>query len=502
MTTNAWSRTALLVFAAVIAGACNGSVPAGLPPGTLEQLDRRSYSHRLHELAHHFPGQNRPGKMQMMVIGDRRFLFQLVFDDTSWNWLRARGEILDVTDPLHPRIVNERAFRSFSINLAWHAKSKRWILMASLTTFGGPSPWAPGLRGVQFLDVTDPEDVREISKYSTDGGDPGRFWQTGSGTHRDYWDGGRFAYLGAADEDARFPERDPAVDPYSRSLQIIDLEILDEPRVIGRWWVPGQKRSEEDARNEWRSKDDPLAYQTMHGPVYVPQRVEHGGRLAYGGWGAFGVLIHDISNPQAPRLVGHWDTPEYVPGPMMPHHTVDPTRVDRGFVVTSPESMRGECQETWHDSYVLDVTDPANIRALSTLPVPKPPAAAPYESFCAKRGRFGPHQAPHLKAPGRPHPNVTFYTYFNGGLQAFDLSDPRAPRISAWFVPSQNGEENDPESYERSADSVFVEWDRRLVWLATNNGLYLLESPDLGEPHLAAMRATEWSLDGLNDGHP
>ena len=75
-------------------------------------------------------------------------------------------------------------------------------------------------------------------------------------------------------------------------------------------------------------------------------------------------------------------------------------------------------------------------------------------------------------------------------------------RISAWFVPSQNGEENDPESYERSADSVFVEWDRRLVWLATNNGLYLLESPDLGEPHLAAMRPTEWSLDGLNDGHP
>ena len=59
-----------------------------------------------------------------------------------------------------------------------------------------------------------------------------------------------------------------------------------------------------------------------------------------------------------------------------------------------------------------------------------------------------------------------------------------------------------PASYERSADSVFVEWDRKLIWLGTNNGLYLLSSEDLGEPVLEALEVSEWSLDGLNAGHP
>ena len=45
-------------------------------------------------------------------------------------------------------------------------------------------------------------------------------------------------------------------------------------------------------------------------------------------------------------------------------------------------------------------------------------------------------------------------------------------------------------------------WDRKLIWLGTNNGLYLLSSEDLGEPVLEALEVSEWSLDGLNAGHP
>jgi hypothetical protein len=415
--------------------------------------------------------------------------------------MRAEGQILDVTDPLAPVIVNRKAFDAFSINLAWHAASSRWVLMESRTTFGDPAGWAPGLRGVRFLDVTDPADVREISSYSTDGADPSRIWQTGSGTHRDFWDGGRYAYLGAADEDAYFPERDQPASNYSRSLQVVDLEQLESPVLASKWWVPGQKRSETEARARWRSSADPKAYDTFHGPEYVPQRIEDGGRYGYGGWGTFGVLIHDLSNPLEPKLVGRWDTPEYQPGPMMPHHTVDVTRLDRGFVITSPESMVTECQEAWHESWILDVRDPTKIRALAKLPKPAPPDDARYDDFCLKRGRFGPHNAPHLKAPGKPHPNFTLYTYFNGGLQGFDLSDPSQPRISAWFIPPQAGQIDSRESHERSTDSVFVEWDRNLIWLATNNGLYLLASPELGEPVIEARAVTEWSLPGLNVGH-
>jgi hypothetical protein len=492
--------TAAAVLLVVLLGCTEA--PTVVPLGTLPELDQNSYAHQMEVLAHHFPGANRPGKMQMMAIGDRRYLFQLAFPGETWDFLRAEGQILDVTDPLAPKIVNRKAFNAFSINLAWHAASRRWILMESRTTFGDPARWAPGLRGVRFLDVTDPTDVHEISKYSTDGGDPSRFWQEGSGTHRDWWDGGRYAYLGAAGEDAYFPERGQPASNYSRSLQILDLESLESPKLAANWWVPGQKRGEKVPRDRWRSHRDRAAYDSFHGPEYVPRRVEDGGRYGYGGWGTFGVLIHDLSNPLKPKLVGRWDTPEYQSGPMMPHHTVDVTRLDRGFVITSPESMVTECQEAWHDSWVLDVRDPAKIRPLAKLPKPRPPEDAPYDDFCRKRGRFGPHNAPHLKAPGRPHPDFTLYTYFNGGLQGFDLSDPSNPRISAWFVPPQGGRLDSPESFERGADSVFVEWDRKLIWLATNNGLYLLSAPALGQPILEARTVSEWSLENLNAGHP
>ena len=112
------------------------------------------------------------------------------------------------------------------------------------------------------------------------------------------------------------------------------------------------------------------------------------------------------------------------------------------------------------------------------------------------------HQAPHVKAPGRPHPDYTVYTYFNGGLQGFDISDLENPRNDSWFIPAQNGRLDLPESYERSADSVFVEWDRKLIWLGTNNGLYLIAAEELGEPILEPRKVGQWSLEGLNDGHP
>ena len=61
--------------------------PIAVPPGTLPELDQNSYVHQMEVLAHHFPGANRPGKMQMMAIGERRYLFQLAFPGETWDFL-------------------------------------------------------------------------------------------------------------------------------------------------------------------------------------------------------------------------------------------------------------------------------------------------------------------------------------------------------------------------------------------------------------------------------
>jgi hypothetical protein len=49
-------------------------------------------------------------------------------------------------------------------------------------------------------------------------------------------------------------------------------------------------------------------------------------------------------------------------------------------------------------------------------------------------------------------------------------------------------------------DNVFIEWDRNIIWTATDTGLYALSCPNLGKPILDPMPVTEWSLDKLNEG--
>ena len=67
-------------------------------------------------------------------------------------------------------------------------------------------------------------------------------------------------------------------------------------------------------------------------------------------------------------------------------------------------------------------------------------------------------------------------------LQCYDISDPKQPEISAYFIPPQGGDLSKLGSYTRNTDNVLVAWDRRLIWLATDTGLYLITSPELGDP--------------------
>jgi len=57
-------------------------------------------------------------------------------------------------------------------------------------------------------------------------------------------------------------------------------------------------------------------------------------------------------------------------------------------------------------------------------------------------------------------------------------------------------------SYDRTVDNVFIEWDRNIIWTATDTGLYALSCPNLGKPILDPMPVTEWSLEKLNEGAP
>jgi hypothetical protein len=488
---------------------------AGAPQSAPPPLERRSYIHNLKVLAQHFPGDNREAKMQLMAIGERRYLIQANGVENARGQPEYYGQIVDISDPLKPSVVADRAWPDgFQIQVAYSEGAQKWIAMLSRAGALSGLLTAQGLRGIELYDISNPRAPKPLSRWSTDGGDPSRNLQTGIGPHRNYYDGGRYAYLSTAPDNSFF--LDPAsgkLSDVNTGLQIIDLQDPSKPKLVANWHFPGQTKNELEHRKSWKSaKDRPKhpfdgPLHVLHGGFYVPVRPEDGGKYAYGPWGSLGMLIHDVSDPTQPRLVSQWQPDPYVRGGL-PFHTVDIARLDRGFVITNPEALMPQCKEEWHDSYILDVSDPAKPRQLSKLPVPQPPADAPYRSFCERYGRFGTHNPPHLKAPGKAAPNFTCYAYFNAGLQCYDITDPRSPKISAYFVPVQGGPhaktDSTPSALARSirtADNIFIEWDRKLLWVATDSGLYLLSAPALGEPVLKPMKVQEWALPSINRGH-
>ena len=74
----------------------------------------------------------------------------------------------------------------------------------------------------------------------------------------------------------------------------------------------------------------------MHGDYQVPVRVEDGGTLGFGPWGSLGVMIHDLSDPANPKLLGRFQGP-YKPGAIA-FHGLDASRLDRGFIIAAPEA--------------------------------------------------------------------------------------------------------------------------------------------------------------------
>jgi hypothetical protein len=53
-----------------------------------------------------------------------------------------------------------------------------------------------------------------------------------------------------------------------------------------------------------------------------------------------------------------------------------------------------------------------------------------------------------------------------------------------YFIPPQPGSLDNYLSYPCDTDNVFVEWDRKLMWVGTGTVLYLVVSPPLGKPVL------------------
>jgi hypothetical protein len=247
---------------------------------------------------------------------------------------------------------------------------------------------------------------------------------------------------------------------------------------------------------------DQTPFAGLHGPVYVPKKLEDGGNRGYGAFGSNGFIVLDLSDPAHQKEIGRFEPPAQYSGMGIAFHTIYCGILDRGFVVSNGETTNSDCNQIYLPNWVIDIRDEEHPVPVAQLPRPVPPPEAPYRDFCFKRGRFGAHNPPHLKAPGKPRQEFIAYSYFIAGLRCYDIGDLYKPEEVAYFIPPQGGDLKIFGSYDRTVDNVLIEWDRNIIWTATDTGLYALSCPNLGKPILDPMPVTEWSLDKLNEGAP
>jgi hypothetical protein len=498
------SRAAAQVRGTMAGG---GTVPFRLPMGALDFLDGKQYVHNLEIHAQlKAPGSvgNDGATCPLWVKGAQRIF-------------PASG--IDITDPRKPFVAMKPVPGGC---LAYATHLKKWIVVNSgFVSLTSPTPQYPhgqyhkeyvektygaytSLRGIRTYDATDPSSPKLLQEFSVG--------TTGGGTHANFYDGGKYAYLDCGwDETLRMESSER---PFSNALMIVDLSDPANIREVSRWWVPGQKFGEEAEYKKYPFAGDQSSWTGNHGGAVVPRRVEDGGTIGYCGMGHFGMFVLDLTDIRNPKPIGRLSYQLEAMGGI-PHHTIYPIEAGAAYprlqnkVISVFESLESDCREPWHTPYVIDVSDKRDPKVVGLFPRPAAPPDAPYADFCQARGRFSSHNIQAWAAPGVARPNFVAMTYFDAGLRIFDISNPIEPKEIAYFVPPRRGDINDPtkfESWRRADVSVFVEWDRNLIWLSTgylgdqNGEVFCLSTPALGKPVLEPRKVERWTAPHINAG--
>jgi hypothetical protein len=478
-----------------------GTVPFRTPLGALDYIDKKQYIHNM-EIHAFLPGVRfSAGEplMNMWAKGTRRLL------PSGAGWL-------DITDPRKPELVKISGQGRVGGCIAYNTRLKKWLMVTSAgqpnTTANPEHPygqWDPeyrkqqmaytGLRGIRTWDITDPAAPKLLNEFSTG--------KTGSGTHMNFYDGGKYAYLDAGFSDQLRMEN--AQRANSNALMIVDLTDPSDVKEVSRWHYPGQLLSEEEEYKKFIFAGDRSSWPCSHGGPTVPKRVEDGGTVGYGGFGHFGMMVFDFSDIKNPKLYGQvrWDY-ETMGG--IPYHTCYPVlagnnRKLQGLVLGNPETVLPDCREPFKFAQVIDVKDPRNPKIVGLFPRPQAPKDAPYSDFCLARGRFGTHNVMSWVAPGTSRPEFVAYACFNAGFRCYDISEPTQPKETAWFVGPRDSSVDDFDAYFRDgSESVFVEWDRNLIWATNHVGSFCLSTPALGKPVLEPRKIANWTVPHCNAG--
>jgi hypothetical protein len=176
------------------------------------------------------------------------------------------------------------------------------------------------------------------------------------------------------------------------------------------------------------------------------------------------MFILDIADKSRPQVVSHWtNSPPYT-GFM---HTAMPL-FERGLIVVTDESTEDNAIDWPKLIWILDARSEANLVPIATCPMPDP-------KHFAHAGRFGAHNI-HENVPlptAWQSEKMVLGTFFNGGLRAYDISNPYQPKEAGVFIPPAPAR---APTGTIQLNDVFVD-ERRIVYTVDRHagGLYILE---------------------------
>lgn len=230
-------------------------------------------------------------------------------------------------------------------------------------------------------------------------------------------------------------------------LVIYDLANPSAPKEVSRWWMPGQNVAAGEIPT-WKGQRRRLHH-----------ALRDGDRMWAACWHA-GAWVLDISDIRNPKTLGSF---EYQPPFPEPTHTFlrIPNVLEGREIAVIADEQHGKVKgRPPAFMWIVDVTDPGNIQALSTFHVSE--LATPYAGV---GGRFGLHQFAE-----QPHGTLIYAAWFSAGLRIIDIANPEQAREVGSYVPAPLGSEPVPQSNDVALD------DNGLIYLLDRNrGLHILE---------------------------
>jgi hypothetical protein len=367
--------------------------------------------------------------------------------------------IVDVRDPRHPRPVNYVAAPPGTWNIHLQTHDDLLLVINAKDMFAeaafadehayyrgqigaivgtaqasrlSPRDWTAGLA---VYDISTPEVPRRIGFMPVEGG----------GIHRIWYVGGRWAYVSAL------------LDGFTDYIfMIVDMADPTRPREAGRYWIPGMNQAAGE-RPTWPATS---RYGLHHAIIQ--------GDTAYAAWRDAGLVMIDVSDRSAPKLIVHrnWNPP-FGGGT----HNCLPLP-ERNLLIVLDEAVLDHQEDGVKFIWTFDIRAPENPISVSTFPTP---AEA---NYAAKGGHFGPHNI----HENRPHSFVSsdliFATYQNAGVRVFDIGNQYRPvEVAALVPPAPTRLVDHRPNRARVIQSADVFVDRNGLIYSTdyNAGLYIME---------------------------